>query len=186
MNLKQFIYLFFVLTIALFGYNCGDNEDPEPANENPELAINLVTGINMTDETGAPISSVGNPNVFPRNLNLFPKPCKDVISVFDQSNIKNIWITKGNKNQNFEDVEFDRLLANTDYSFDSIISVTELIFELETQSVNQVNLNLENLPTGYYRVFVELESGNLSYDNIYVDKETPQGEIIDKLVSDWN
>ncbi len=186
MNLKQFIYLFSVLAIALFGYNCGDTEDPEPTNENPELAINLVTGINMTDEQGAPVGNVGNPNVYPGNLMLFPKPCKDVISVFDMSNFKNIWVTKGNKNQSFADIEYDRLLANTDYPTDSILLVTELIFELENQDVSQVNLNLENLSTGYYRVFVEMKSGDLFYDNIYVDKETPQGERVDKLVSDWN
>ncbi len=80
----------------------------------------------------------------------------------------------------YQQTDFNSIL-NSDFYAESEI---ELNAEIKFTGLNSTNLvlNLENLTSGYYKVFVKI-NGNLYWDNIYIPEDNFE---IDDLINYWN
>ncbi len=129
--------------------------------------IDLITGMEMTEITGTPIGSIGNPNVLNDAFAIYPNPTNEEISILslDQSDITDCWIIKGNTKKMFQDIDFDNVLHSNLYTENELDGkALKLISDLEHYSIK---LNLSDFESGHYRLFIKI-NGDIKWDNIYI------------------
>ena len=132
-----------------------------------------------------PIGDVGNPNVKNEDFSMFPNPLDGVLFIQTQNSIADIYILPGTKEDIYEDENFEERFESFQYSSEDIVKPTTFGLTFDTL-VQNLQLNLSDFPTGYYRVFInETQGGDFQWENIYIDKENPYPTMIDSLVSDW-
>lgn len=186
---KMKIYYPILFFAFLTFFACKKKEQPhdDPIFQDPELALNLVTGIQMRDANGQAIGNAGNPNVKNGEIGVFPNPMVDVANVFIIDGfLEEIWILPGTQNKDFSDLDFNSILENHKVPLDSITENKIMEFGLpDDQDVQAANLNLSNLETGYYRIFCKTASGEIFWDNLKIDKESDPGERISNLLDEW-
>ena len=162
------MYLIMKRVIAIFLVAiCFCSCNSESNFSNP-TEIDLVTGMYLVDNVANSVGKVGNPNVLQSNVSvtLYPNPSLDILNVISGSSIKNIWIIKGIPTSNFNNTDFNSVLKPNLYSNFEIKNKS--IFDVENiNGKNSIQIDLASFEKGYYRVFVELEDGLISWDNIY-------------------
>jgi|LauGreSBDMM110SN_4_FD.fasta_scaffold35502_2 YbbR domain-containing protein len=170
------ISIFFALLIFI---SCSNNN--ENRNSSTETSIELVTGINIrSSEYSEPIQ-LGNPNILNNNKFIaYPNPPSGALSLLAYENISDVWITPANAEKIYQQTNFKSILNSELYDQGLIESNAEIEF-LNFSSKNLV-LNLENLTSGYHRVFVKID-GTIYWDNIYIPDSN--FEITD-LINYWN
>lgn len=174
----------FIIAIGFCFISCKDKEE-DPVSTNESTNIEWVTGINMTDFSGAPIGPVGNPNTKPGVFAIYPNPANEVFTINATNGIASFVIKKGIKNVDYPDENFDQTLNSLSYS-DSELIKNQLIAESFDNFTQLVNINSESLETGYYRVFYKVRAeDDYIWDNIYINHEIPYPAVIDSLVNDW-
>jgi len=157
------------------------SNDDENNSSTSETDIELVTGVNIRNSEFSAPTQLGNPNVFTNNQFIaYPNPPAGALSLLASENISDVWITTANAEKIHQQTDFNSFL-NSDLYTESAI---ELNTEMEFMDLNSTNLvlNLENLTSGYYRVFVKINE-NLYWDNIYIPESN--FEIVD-LINYWN
>lgn len=157
---------------------------------NPE-AINIITGIKIVNDLSREMGYFGNPNVLLQNnskissryitddvveepnqnndlMSFYPNPSRT--NIFNirssESRIKSIWILKGKINKSFFEVNFNELLHNTLYTVEEIQEKS--VFSLKDLNDNSTKVKLSGLEKGFYRVFVQLQDGTITWNNIFV------------------
>jgi hypothetical protein len=158
--MKKNVVWLFVLALLI---SCGDNnrEDFDPTR------LEIVTGMNVVSPDGITIEQWGNPNIPTNpNYNIFPKPAFESIRVITPSAIQQIWLVSGVPTQLLFDADFDLVFAQTPYQLEDVEANAFQTFEIS--GATDVNLSLEGITQGYYRIFIQLENGTLIWDNIYV------------------
>ncbi len=174
----------FIIAIGFCFISCKDKEE-DPAVGNESVNIEWVTGINMTDFSGAPIGLVGNPNSKPGVFALYPNPADDVFTISATNGIASFVIKKGTKNTDYPDENFDQKLNSLSYS-DLEIADNQILTESFDNFTQSVNINSQTLETGYYRVFFKVRAeDDYIWENIYINHEIPYPAMIDSLVNDW-
>ena len=145
-----------------------------------ETDMKLVTGINLTN-TGANIEmQLGNPNVLNTPLSVYPNPPSGVVAIESYENMTDIWLVPANAQKIFQTTDFNNILNTELYTESEIDSNSNLKFL--NLNVTNIQLNLENVNSGYYKVFVKI-NGSIYWDNIYVANN---GIQIDNLINFWN
>jgi len=177
-----------LLLLALFCLaSCEKNEDmpdPPPA-FNPALTLNKCTGLNMTDDIGAAIGSVGNANVRTGQVAPYPNPCQSVLAVFSQETVSEVYFVKAEIDTSFADTDFADLFQTNPFNLDSIeLQKSQSLDMLGTAMT--FNLNVESFEAGYYRIFFRMENDSLYCDNVYIDPNTSVIDSRMKLFDDWN
>ncbi|WP_353778896.1 hypothetical protein [Winogradskyella sp. 3972H.M.0a.05] len=167
-----------ILTLLLL-VSC--NNDDENNNITSETQIDLVTGINVRqDEFSTPIQ-LGNPNVFTNNQFItFPNPATEALSLLSPQGITDVWIVPANADKIYQETNFSSILNSDLYAETLIQQNTELGFS-DLNSTNLI-LNLEDLSSGYYKVFVKI-NGSIFWENIYIAGNNFE---IDDLINYWN
>ncbi len=180
--MKHFLFVFILLSITL---SCG-NDDEMAKDPNPTVLfsdIDIVTGMQLRDENGSPIGAVGNPNINPQATAIYPNPGQGIVSVYSPNSlVESIWILPGIQDTTFMDIDFANEINNINYTQSEIEALDILNIDINAA---QVNLNLQELENGYYRVFYQLENGELKWDNIYINKELTGTDIVNELFEDW-
>lgn len=173
--MKKMTIIFTLLLLI----SCSDDDGNNISTS--ETDIELVTGINIRNSEFSAAIRLGNPNVFTNNQFIaYPNPPAGALSLLASENISGVWITTANAEKIYQQTDFNSIL-NSDLYAESII---ELNSEMEFTNLNSTNLvlNLENLTSGYYKVFVKI-NGNIYWDNIYVPENNFE---IDDLINYWN
>ena len=173
--MKNITIIFALLIIT----SCSN--DDENNISTTETNIELVTGINIRDSGSSASIQLGNPNVLTDNQFIaYPNPPAGALSLSASENISDVWITPANAEKLYLQADFNSIL-NSDLYAESLI---ESNAEMEFINLNSTNLvlNLENLTSGYYRVFVKI-NGTLYWDNIYIPESNFE---IDDLINYWN
>jgi len=174
-----------IIFVLLLLTSCSnDDEDNKVTKETDVLLatdIQLATGINIRNSEFSEVTQLGNPNVFINSKFIaFPNPPAGVLSLSSSENISSVWVIKVNAVKIYQQTDFSSIL-NSDLYDESEIKLDPVIESVDLNS-NNVTLNLENLKTGYYRVFVKI-NGSLYWDNIYI----PENNVgIDELINFWN
>jgi hypothetical protein len=173
--MKNITIIFALLIIT----SCSN--DDENNNSTTETNIELVTGINIRDSGSSASIQLGNPNVLTNNQFIaYPNPPAGALSLSASENISDVWITPANAEKLYQQTDFNSILNSNLYAESLIESNAEMEF-INLNSTNLV-LNLENLTSGYYRVFVKI-NGTLYWDNIYIPESNFE---IDDLINYWN
>lgn len=169
--------LTYVLLITLL-MACGDRdeEDFDPTR------IDIVTGMLVATPQGIVTELWGNPNL-PANprSNVFPKPASGTVRVLTNSPIKNIWLISGFPSRRFVNTDFQQVFAQDPYDVGAI--ETSAIRSFENLGATDININLEGLNDGYYRLFIQFQDDTLTWDNFYVDRS---GSVNLDDINFWN
>ncbi len=154
--------------------------DDDTTNNTNATNIELVTGMHARASEFGPSILLGNPNVFDSAIAVYPNPAIGNLRVVSNSgSISDLWIVKGDAQKSFQDIEFSSVLSSDLYSSTEIENIAELSFENLTG--NNININLENVSFGYYRVFVKINN-DIFWTNVYVGND----KDIEDLISFWN
>ncbi|MBU2951468.1 hypothetical protein KO493_12250 [Tamlana agarivorans] len=169
-----------IIFVLLLLVSC--SSDSENNNSTSKGEVELVTGINIRSSEYSEVTRLGNPNVFTKNqFVVFPNPlARPYLSVKSSVNISDAWVISANAEKTQQQADFSSIL-NSDYYNESEI---ELNAKMEFIDVNSTNLilNLENLSSGYYKVFVKI-NGNLYWDNIFLQGNDLD---VDDLINYWD
>jgi len=166
----------------LFVLGCSGDDDGANNGLSTIEEIRLVTGISLRSGVNELSIVLGNPNAKSPNLIIFPNPVIDVFSIqsFGLGSISKVVLVKGNTQKIRQDVNFAEALEDVTYDFSLVESLGELV--VQDLDSDTVFINVENLSSGYYRVFVEID--NIQYwDNIFIGDGT--NNSIEELESFW-
>ncbi len=167
-----------IILALLFFISCSNNDDNN--NSTAETDIELVTGINIRNSEFSQPIQLGNPNIFTNNQFItFPNPPVGALSILASENISDVWITPANANKIYQQTDFNSILNSNLYDQSLIESNAEMEFN-DLNSTNIV-LNLENINSGYYKVFAKI-NGRLYWENIFVPDDNFE---IDDLINYW-
>ena len=173
-----------ILLLLLLGFCfAGCNED-EVQTTASATSLEIVTGIFLRDVNGQPLGKLGNPNVKQDGTSFSPNPAEGQVFIFSDTAISTVWIVPANKNTNFPNENFSVLLENVQYEEAELNSKS--IRSFTTNGSTIFALRIDDFPTGYYRIFYLLENGNLLWDNIYIYKDEPFSDILNRLNDDWD
>ena len=160
----------FILLIVLTA--CSSDDDNQNFNATD---IDLVTGLDLRSTINEPATRVGNPNTFSDMVVVAPNPVLDNLSIGTSSPIIRMWVVPANASMSFKETDFSSLLTESTYS----------IAEIESRSVGSSEgpdaILLEELSPGYYRLFIETETG-LQWENIY---KSPEDFEIQDFIDSW-
>ena len=158
--------------------SCSSNEDNHEIKD-----ITIVTGIKLINDFGLEIGRLGNPNgVFYKKekdqndpskyvknkiVTMYPIPAINIFKLASQKNILRVWILKGQSTNVFKNVVFEDYLTNDLYTASEVIN--KAIEEIKpTKLTNSLTINASEFESGLYRVFVELEGGEMYWENTYI------------------
>jgi hypothetical protein len=180
-------YFLLLILFSAFFYACPDDPQEElPDIFENEFQIDIVTGINARDFNGAPIGVYGNPNTSFGLVEAYPNPAIDALAVQyigQDRTITNCWLFPATRDTTYADVDYS-IYLDQNYLDEEINAQ----LELETYFPNSSSffIELEGLPTGYYRIFYDLDTGERLWDNLYIDPSASAfNELIDEVSGDW-
>ena len=176
-----------LLILATLFSTCGDDDDTvDPYNA--ELALEIVTGIQLRDANAAPIGQLGNPNTRAEEVDIYPNPALGVANILyfggASLQVQQYWIFAADPTTEYANVDYQTVLANDTYSADEVSDLNVV----QTNVVNQSSfaVNLEDLTAGYYRIFYLMSNGTLLWDNLYVDPNGDSPELlVNEIAGDW-
>lgn len=169
----QKILILFIATLLL---SCS-NDDSNSFNETD---LNLVTGLNITNTGYSVEMQLGNPNVLNDPLVVYPNPPNRIIAIKSFEEMTDIWLVPAKAQKIFQTTDFNNILSSELYTESEIDSNSKLKF-LSLNSTN-IQLNLQNLSSGYYKVFVKINE-KIYWENIYVPNDNFD---FDDLINFWN
>ena len=161
--------------VALILVACGGNDD---SSNTSEADLKLVTGIFVRASEFGPSIQLGNPNVIEGNYTMYPNPAIGVLSIQSSSIITHVLFIKGNPQKRYQDTDFSTILNSNLYTELSISDASELSFKELNE--NNLNVNLENLNFGYYKVFIKVND-EIFWNNVYIGND----KDIDELINFW-
>lgn len=175
--MKKKLTLIFVLVL----FSCSNDQNNSP-NSNDETQLDLVTGIFARQSANSPPTVLGNPNVLISEFVMYPNPSIDFLFVESQDNstISDIWFVRANADKIFQDTDFGTILNSNLYAESDIELNSQL--QLRDLDVSNSTINLENLGSGYYRVFVKIDN-RIMWDNIYIDRGN---QAFEDLIDFWD
>ena len=162
--------LFFILItfIGLLFFNCKNNENPDPQPQISYEDINIITGLDFFDDNGNPIGRWKSPNHNPGNVATFPNPNIGIVSLYSQQKIVQIWLIPADCFNDTATNDIPTLSQNLDYG---IVEIEEIsIKNIPVPDFNnQINLDFSDIATGFYKLFYQLETEEILWQNLYVD-----------------
>ncbi|MBP7273162.1 MAG: hypothetical protein KA974_04940 [Saprospiraceae bacterium] len=168
---------------------CAKDNPPPISQIIPEQEISLVSGLQLRDENGSPLGTLGNPNVLMNDtaIAIYPNPARGVMFVHATDTIQQIWMIKGTADTSFRASNFALLLNQDLYSVDKIDNAA--VIPIYGINHPNVSINLDNVEidlTGYYRIFIQLKDGTIHWDNFYKHNSNSTQDAINQLADYWN
>ena len=166
-NMKKTLLLFCTL-IAILVFSCKGDETPEPVPQPKYADLDIVTGLDLYDDNGNPMGRWKSPNHNPGAVYTFPIPSAGTVSLHSQQQIVRVWLIPATCYNDSTTFDIPALSQNLDFE----------ISELETAQIkdipipnfnNQINLDFSDVAAGFYRLFYQLNNGELFWENVYID-----------------
>jgi len=145
--------------------------------------MEIITGLQARASNGVELQKFGNPNAKTGGIAAAPNPVNTLLTGTGADIVRKVWLVPGKLEYGFRTVEFDVLYQNHIYS-QADIEAEHVKFY--TPNTAYFAINLTDVPSGYYRIFFQLDNGEMQWDNIYIDHEKPFQESIDQLADDWD
>ncbi|NUO03394.1 MAG: hypothetical protein HUU01_22510 [Saprospiraceae bacterium] len=145
--------------------------------------MEIITGFQVRAANGIELQKFGNPNSKTGGIATSPNPANASISGTGPDIVRKVWFVPGLLEYDFQGVEFDILYQNHLYPETEI---EENRVRFYTPNSAYFFINVSEVPSGYYRVFYQLDNGELLWDNLYIDHERPFQESVDQLAGVWD
>lgn len=156
-----------LLTVVL-ALSCTSDDQPE------NTAMDLVTGITLRQNFDDAPLQLGNPNALTGNqFVIYPNPAISTVVISAQQTITDVWVVKGKAKKIYQNTNFNTVLNSNLYTEQSLAAHSSST--LNAQTTSTINLNLDNLQKGYYKVFVKID-GVIYWDNLYKYDSGQDGE----------
>jgi hypothetical protein len=166
---KSALLLTLVLCSFLVLFNACKKSDDKPHAPYKEQ----ITGVSFRMIDASPAGSIGTPDIKTKDnlaeIIVYPNPCINQINVRASA-------SPGFKKQkiNFRLVSAIYKDAPPDALVDNIslagIVVAEGTSELEAGKYINFQMNVEQLPRGFYRLYMDTEDGNQYWDNVWITR----------------
>jgi len=179
-------YLVYVSLVFLL-FSCSNDDDN--TNGLDFTAIDLVTGIDVAENSYSQGYRLGNPNNrMPKNFSstsiyAVPNPASNNLFlelIQTDELITDVWFVKANAQMIFQEINFEEILNENTYTTSQISQVS--INAINDLSTSNLLINLEGYEAGYYKVFINTNE-SLYWDNIYIDNDDLD---ITELFESWN
>jgi hypothetical protein len=175
---------FFILGMSLcfLFSNCVDDKEKEEETSTIYAELDVVTGLDFYDENGSPIGRWKSPNNNPGAVYTYPNPNTGVVAINSQEKIVRIWLIPADCVTD-NTIDIPELSSNLTFEIPELESVQIKDIPL-TDFNTQINLNLSDVAAGFYRIFFELETGTILWENIYADPSVssiPTFDFLDGL-----
>ncbi len=169
--MKQFL-LVLCTGFVLFTFSCKSNDDDNPEEQLSYTNIDVVTGLNLTDPSGAPIGQWRSPNSNRGDIAIFPNPAVDVVFVSSQNeDIRHIRIVAADCLIDSTTANIPELSTNLTFTLDEIEAAQ--LRDIPVDNFNgSLSLDFSDLPAGFYKVFFEQTSGDINWENIYLNSNS--------------
>jgi hypothetical protein len=170
-----------LILLSILALGCNSDE----TSVTDKTALSLVTGVTFRQNFDDPPFQLGNPNTFVNNkFVIYPNPAIETAFISAAENITDVWIVPANAEKIHQTVDFAGILNTSLYPQQSILANSDLT--LTGQSSNNINLDLESLEKGYYRVFVKI-GGEIYWDNLYKYDDAVNHEAdMNAIINFWN
>ena len=160
-----------ILTIILLALSfsfisCGDTQDEESKDYQ---SIDAITGLRLIDANGQPLGLWRDPNDKPTNVFAFPNPNNGAVFIFSEVPMENIWILNGDCFIDSMNTDIITLSQSLEFESSDIDAID--IQQYPVDNATQLTLNLSDLTKGFYRLFVQLNNGEINWQNIYIDPQ---------------
>lgn len=178
----KIVYFLFLSFLFLNLSTCKDDDETEPSSASVYEDLGTVTGLDFFDEVGAAIGSWKSPNHYPGEITTYPIPNNGNIFVISPNKIIRIWLIP-TECATDATMDISTLSQNLNYTIPELenLQVKDMML---TDFNNQIALNFDDVAAGFYKIFYELENGNLFWQNLYIDPAAtnfPSFDFLDNL-----
>ncbi len=166
---------------CLFLFFCCNDDESSPTTQTDYTALDIVTGLDLFDDNGQPVGRWKSPNHNPGLAAIYPIPNIGIVSVFSTEKMERIWLIPAK-------CALDSVTANIPQLSTSLIyEVSELeaaqLKDIPLANFNgQAQFNFTDVAKGFYKFFYQIESGELFWQNMYIDptvSNIPDFSILD-------
>lgn len=162
--------------IALLIVSC-DSTDDMPTFDK----VDVVTGIYLNDLNGQLVGLWNYPNEKAGDATVYPNPFVDVMAFSSLSKFKNLWIIPADCLTDGITADVTNRSLSLDFKV-SEVQALELFEYVNNSDLNSINLNLESLDSGFYRLFYENESEEVFWINLYKITEEDLFENLNEVL----
>ncbi len=176
--------LFFSILFLINLISCkSDDSNDEPMNQPIYQELDIVTGLDFLDENGAPLGRWKSPNHNPEDVSTYPNPNNGNAFIYSPNKIVRIWLIPTTCVTDSTTTDIPTLSQNLTYTISELENAQVKDISL-TDFNTQVALNFNDVSAGFYKIFFELENGNLNWQNLYIDPSAsnfPTFDFLDNL-----
>ncbi|GGZ76179.1 hypothetical protein [Algibacter mikhailovii] len=180
MNFK-FLKLTALIITLISIVSCSSDNESSNSKIRTDFDIDIVSGINIRNSDLATPTQLGNPNIFTdERFIVYPNPTLGMLALKSNFDISDIYIISAQATKSYQQTDFTSILTSESYNESVIASNAEI--KITDLTATNLNINLNELSHGYYKVFVKI-NGKLYWDNIYFQDNNLD---IDTLINYWN
>ncbi len=177
--------LFLCGTLCLFlCFSCDDDES-SPTTQTDYTALDIVTGIDLFDNNGQPVGRWKSPNHNPGLAAIFPIPNIGVVSLFSTEKVDRIWLIPASCALDLVTANIPQLSLNLMYEVSELEAAQLKDIPLANFS-GQTQFDFTDVAKGFYKFFYQIESGELFWQNMYIDPTVSNIPDVSFLDSECN
>ncbi|MFK7771367.1 MAG: hypothetical protein AB8F94_04475 [Saprospiraceae bacterium] len=181
--MKNILLLFSTLFLLQFMSCKSDDNTNKPMDETVYQELGIVTGLDFFDNNGSPIGQWELPNHNPGEISTYPIPNNGNVFVYSPNKIVRIWLIPATCTIDSSSDDIPTLSQDLTYTIAELENVQVKDIPL-TDFNTQVALNFNDVSAGFYKIFFEVESGDLFWQNLYIDPTAsnfPTFDFLDNL-----
>jgi len=171
--MNKLVSLLFFISLFTF-IHCGSDDemttpDPDPMPEVDYTDLGTVTGFDFFDANGQIIGRWGFPNHNPKDgVLIYPNPGNGALFMFSNDPVDRIWLIPAECGTDSITMDIPELSADLSYDISTLEGAQ--IRDIATPGFNQnMGFNFEDVAAGFYRLFYQMESGEIFWVNLYID-----------------
>lgn len=176
---KTLLFLSALFFINLVSCKSDDTHN-DPMNEPIYEELGIVTGLDFFDDNGAALGQWKSPNHNPGDALAFPNPNNGNLLVSSLNVIVRIWLIPATCVTDSTTMNILTLSQDLTYTIPELENAQVKDISLSGFN-NQVALNFNDVSAGFYKLFFELENGDLFWQNLYIDPAASNFPTLDFL-----
>ncbi len=179
---RTLLFLNILFLINLVSCKSDDTQN-DPTDEPIYQELDIVTGLDFFDENGAPLGRWKSPNHNPGEISTYPNPNNGNAFIYSPNKIIRIWLIPTSCATDSTTTDILTLSQDLTYTVAELENLQVKDITL-TDFNNSIALNFNDVSAGFYKIFFELENGDLNWQNLYIDPAAsnfPTFDFLDNL-----
>lgn len=177
--MQKTLFILGLLIFLIIG-SCKNEENPISQPQPNYTDIDVVTGMDFFDDNGNPIGRWNSPNHNPGDVFTFPNPSIGTVSVYSQQKIVRIWLLPANCITDSITIDIPTLSQDLNYEIAELENLQIKDISIPAFN-NQVSLDFSDVSKGFHKIFYQLETGALFWQNLFIDPTASNIPTFDEL-----